>query len=150
MTLPIAMDAIKAIANHNGCNQCHHREAPKRSRDEPLKCNKEGHGDQPQSHKAASTTNTTRALWGHCEYHNDTHPATANITARVSVAATCAQQMQTTSFCQPAQEPRVVRLTQQRQLSSPSAWPTQAAQALQQWRSQRTSMTKRRVPARKE
>jgi hypothetical protein len=61
-TLPIAMDAIKAIANHNGCNQRNHLEAPKCSREMPLKRNKEGHGNQPQSHMAALPTNAMRAL----------------------------------------------------------------------------------------
>jgi hypothetical protein len=56
------MVAIKAIANQDGCNQHNHREAPKRSRDEPLKHNKEGHGNQPESRKAASPSNMTRAL----------------------------------------------------------------------------------------
>jgi hypothetical protein len=54
------MDAIKAITNHNGRNQRHHCEAPKRPQDKPLNRDKEGHGDQPQSHKAALPTNATR------------------------------------------------------------------------------------------
>jgi hypothetical protein len=56
------MDAIKAITNGDGGNQHHHCEGPKRSQDEPLKRNEEGHGDQPQSCKAALPTNATRAL----------------------------------------------------------------------------------------
>jgi hypothetical protein len=55
------MDAIKAITDRDGRDQHHHCEAPKRSRDEPLNRNKEGHGNQPQSHKAALPTNATRA-----------------------------------------------------------------------------------------
>ncbi len=119
------MDAIKAIANWDGCNQCNHCEAPKRSQDEPLQHNKEGRGNQLQSHKAALPMNTTRASWGRCEYHINTHPTTTIIAARVSIAATGARWTQTAMFCQPAQEPRVVRLMQRWQLSSPSAWPTQ-------------------------
>jgi hypothetical protein len=61
-TLPIAMDAIKAIANCNGRDQHNHRETPKRSQEEPLKCNKEDRDDQSQSHKVASLMNATRAL----------------------------------------------------------------------------------------
>jgi hypothetical protein len=61
-TWPIAMDAIKANIDHDGRNQCHHHEAPKRSQDKPLKCNKDGHGNQPQSHKVALLMNATRAL----------------------------------------------------------------------------------------
>ncbi len=75
-----------------------------------------------------------------------THPATTTIAARASIAAMRAQQTQTTLFCWPVQEPRVVRLTWRRQLLSPSAWPTQAAQALQWRRSRRTNATTRRVP----
>jgi hypothetical protein len=62
MTLPIAMDVIKAITNCNGPDQLHHRDAQKRSQDKFLKRNETGHGNQPQSHKAALPTNTTRAL----------------------------------------------------------------------------------------
>ncbi len=80
------MDVIKAITNCDGCNQRHYCEAPKRSRDEPLKCNKEGHGNQPQSHKVALPTNATRASWEHCEYHNNTHPATTIIVTGASIA----------------------------------------------------------------
>jgi hypothetical protein len=58
----IVMVAIKAITNRDGCNQRHHREALKRSQDEPLNCDKEGRGDKSQSHKAALPTNATRAL----------------------------------------------------------------------------------------
>ncbi len=142
MTLPIA---IKAISNCDGCNQCLHPEAPKHSWSKPLKRNKEGHGNQPQSHKAALPTNATKALWGHHEYHEDTHPTTTIIAARASIAATRAQQTKTASFHWSAQEPRVVRLTQRRQLLSPSAWPMQAAKS-PQWRwSCRTSATTRRV-----
>ncbi len=61
------MDTIKFITNCNGCNQCHHREALKCSRDKPLNCKEEGCGDQPQSHKAALPTNATRASWECCE-----------------------------------------------------------------------------------
>jgi hypothetical protein len=43
----------------------------------------------------------------------------------MSITAMRAQQMQTAMFCRPAQESRVVRLMQRRQLSSPSAWLTQ-------------------------
>jgi hypothetical protein len=46
-TLPIVMDPIYAIANRDGHNQRNHREMPKRSQEEPLKRNKEGHGNQP-------------------------------------------------------------------------------------------------------
>ncbi len=56
------MDAIEADTDHDGRDQRHHGEAPKRSRDEPLNRDEEGCGDQPQSHKAASPTNATRAL----------------------------------------------------------------------------------------
>ncbi len=61
-TSPIAMGAIKAITDCDGHDQRLHREAPKRSRDEPLKHNEEGRGDQPLSHKAALLINLTRAL----------------------------------------------------------------------------------------
>ncbi len=93
-TWPIAMDAIKAITYCSGCNQRHHCEAPKRSWDEPLNRDKEGRGDQPQSHKAALPANATRALWKHCEYHNDTHLATTIIVTGASIAMTQAWQMQ--------------------------------------------------------
>jgi hypothetical protein len=114
------------IANRNGRNQHNHHEMPKRSWEEPLKRNEEGHGNQPQSHKAALLTNATRALWGRCEYHNNTHTPTTNIAARASIVAKRAWRTQTATFCQPAQESRVVGSTWWRQLLSPSAWPTQA------------------------
>jgi hypothetical protein len=47
MTLPIAMDPINAITNRDGPNQQNHHETPKCSQEEPLKCNKEGCGNQP-------------------------------------------------------------------------------------------------------
>jgi hypothetical protein len=56
------MGMIKAITNGYGRNQRHHHEAPKCSRDKPIKRDKVGHGNQPQSHKAALPTNATRAL----------------------------------------------------------------------------------------
>jgi hypothetical protein len=46
-TLPTMMDAINAIANCNGRNQHNHCEMTKCSQEERLKCNKEGHGNQP-------------------------------------------------------------------------------------------------------
>ncbi len=98
-----------------------------------LKRNKEGHGIQPQSHKAALLMNTTRALWGCCEYREDTHPTTLINSARASIAAMRARQMQTATFCQPAKESRVARSTQWWQLSSLSAWPTRAPEAPWQW-----------------
>ncbi len=110
--------------------------AHKRTQEESLKHNKEGHDIQPWSHKATLLTNATRALWGRCEYHNNSNPATINIAAKASSAATPVRQMQIAAFCRPAQESSVVPLTQWRKLSSPSAWPTWAAQALQQRRSQ--------------
>jgi hypothetical protein len=55
------MDTIKAITNCNGWDQHHQREAPKHLQDKPLKRNKEGRGNQPQSHKAALMTNAARA-----------------------------------------------------------------------------------------
>ncbi len=93
-TWPITMDMIKAITDCDRHNQCHHCEAPKRSRNKPLKCNKEGHGDQPQSHKAALPTNATRVLWGRHEYHSNTHPATTIIVTGASIAVTQAQRTQ--------------------------------------------------------
>ncbi len=128
-TSPIAMGATKAITNCYGCDQCLHCDAPKCLHEEPLKCNAEGHGDQPWSHKAALSTNTTRVLWERCEYHDDTHPTTMIIAARASIATMHVQWMKTAMFCWPAQESRVVCLTQQRQLLSLPAWPTGAAQA---------------------
>ncbi len=125
MTLPIAMYAMDSIANCDGRNQCNHCEMPKRSWEEPLKCNKEGRGNQHQSHKAALSTNATRALWGRCEYHNNTHTAMTNIAAMASIVVKRAQRTQTATFCQPAQESRVVSSMQWRQLLSPSAWPMQ-------------------------
>jgi hypothetical protein len=56
------MDAIKAITNCNGCNQRLHHEAQKHSQSEPLKRNEEGHGNQPQSHKAVLPMIATKAL----------------------------------------------------------------------------------------
>jgi hypothetical protein len=56
------MDAIKAITNSDGHNQSLHGEVQKRSQSKPLKCNKEGQGDQPHSHNVALPTNATRAL----------------------------------------------------------------------------------------
>ncbi len=132
-TLPTMMDTFKAITDCNGCNQCHHREVQKCSWEEPLKSNKEGRGNQPWSLKVALPTNAIRASWGRCEYHGDTHPTTRIIAARASIAAMRAQWMQAAMFCQPVQEPRFVRLTQQGQLPSPSAWPTQAAQDPWRW-----------------
>jgi hypothetical protein len=125
MILPIVMAVIYAIINRHGHNQRNHREMPKHSQEEPLKRNKEGHGNQPWSYKAASLTNATRALWGRHEYHYNTHTTTTNIAARMSIAATRAQQMQTATFCQPVREWRVICLARQRQLSSPSTWLTQ-------------------------
>jgi hypothetical protein len=145
MTLPITIEAIIAITNHNGCNERHHCERPKCSQDKPLKRNKEGCGNQPQSHKAALPTSATRASWGRREYDNDTHTPTIIIAAETSITATHVQQMQTAIFCQPAQEPGVVHSMQQRHLSSPSAWPTRAAQALQRRQSWQTRATTRRV-----
>ncbi len=84
-TWSIVMDAIEAITNHNGPNQRHHCEAPKRSQDKPLKRNEEGRGYQPQSHKAALPRNVTRALWGCYEYHNNTHPVTTIILTGASL-----------------------------------------------------------------
>ncbi len=88
------MDTIKANTNCDGCNQCHYCEAPKCSRDEPLNRDEEGHGNKSQSHKVASPTKVTKALWGRREYHNDTHPATTIIITGASIAATQAQQTQ--------------------------------------------------------
>jgi hypothetical protein len=93
-TLPIAMKAIKAITNCDGRNQCHHHELPKRSRDKPLKPNKEGRGNQPQSHKVALPTNATKPSWGHCEYHDNNHPMITIILTGASIATTQAQRMQ--------------------------------------------------------
>jgi hypothetical protein len=56
------MDAIKAITNRDRRNQRHHHEVPKHSRDKPLNRDKEGHGNQPQNHKATLPRNATRAL----------------------------------------------------------------------------------------
>jgi hypothetical protein len=92
------MNAIIAITNRDGCNEHLHPEAPKCSRDEPLKCNEEGRGNQPQSHKVALPTNVIRALWGRCEYHNNTHPTSTIIAARVSIAAMRVQWTQTAMF----------------------------------------------------
>ncbi len=51
--------------------------------------NKGGHVDNlPWWHKAASPTNMTRASWGHCEYHDETHLAMTIIIAGVSIVAT--------------------------------------------------------------
>ncbi len=75
------MDAIKAITNHDGRDQRHHRETPKRSQDDTL-------------HKAALPTNLTRALWERREYHDDTHPATTIIVTGASNAGTQARRMQ--------------------------------------------------------
>jgi hypothetical protein len=97
-TLPIAMGAIEAITDRDGCNQRLHREVPKRSQEEPFKRNKEGRGDQPWSHKAASPMNATRASWGRCEYHEDTHIATTTIAARASIVAKRARQTQAATF----------------------------------------------------
>jgi hypothetical protein len=55
------MDTVKAITNRDGRNQHHHCEAPKHSQGEHFKRNKDGHGNPPQSHKAALPTNATRA-----------------------------------------------------------------------------------------
>ncbi len=93
-TWPIAMDAIKAITDCDGCNQHHHHEALRPWRDKPLNCDEEGHGNQPQSHKAALPTNATRASWDYREYHINTHPATTIIVTGASFAAMQAQQMQ--------------------------------------------------------
>jgi hypothetical protein len=77
----MAMEAIKAITNCNGCNQRHHCETPKRSREDTL-------------HKAALPTNLTRASWERHEYHEDTHPATTIIITGASNTVTQAGQMQ--------------------------------------------------------
>ncbi len=82
--------------------------------------------------KAALPTNATSLLWGPHEYHDNNHPTTTIIAKRPSIATMCAQQMQTATFCWPAQESRVIRSMQLWQQLSPSAWPMQAAQALQQ------------------
>ncbi len=135
-TSPIAMDAIIVITNCNGCNQCLHHEVPKRSQNKPLKCNEEGRGNQPQSHKAVLPMKTTRASWERHEYHNDTHTTTMIIAARASIVAKPAQRMQTATFHQSAQESRVVCSMWQWQLLSLSAWLTRAAQA-PRWRRSR-------------
>ncbi len=106
------MDATKAIANSDGCDQRNYRETPKRSWEKPLKCNEEGRGNQPRSHKVALSTNATRASWGRCEYHNDTLTATMNIAVRTSIVAKHAQWTQTAMFCWPAQESRVIHSPQ--------------------------------------
>jgi hypothetical protein len=56
------MDAVKVITDRDERDQCHHCEALKCSRDEPLNRDKESHGNQPQNHKVALPTNATRAL----------------------------------------------------------------------------------------
>jgi hypothetical protein len=85
------MDAIKAKTDHNGCNQRHHHEALKRSRDKPLNRSEEGRGNKSKSHKAALPTNATRASQGHCEYHKNTHPAMTIIITGASILVTQAQ-----------------------------------------------------------
>jgi len=45
------MEAIKAITNSGGRDRCHHHDASKCSRNEPLEHDEEGRGDQPRSHK---------------------------------------------------------------------------------------------------
>ncbi len=87
------MGAIKAITNCNGHNQRYHCEVPKCSWDKSLKRDEEGHGNQPWSHKAALPTNASKASWGYCEYHNNTHPAMIVIVTEASIAAMQAQQM---------------------------------------------------------
>ena len=75
------MYAIKAITDRNGRNQRHHREMPKRSRDDTL-------------HKAALLTNLTRALWERRDYHDNTHPVTIIIVTGASNVATQARRTQ--------------------------------------------------------
>ncbi len=50
-SLPTAMDAIKVTTNCDGHDPCHHRDASKRLTNKPLKCNKEGCGNQLWSRK---------------------------------------------------------------------------------------------------
>jgi hypothetical protein len=45
------MNAIKATTYRDGHNRCHHCEASKCSRNEPLERYEEGRGDQPWSRK---------------------------------------------------------------------------------------------------
>jgi hypothetical protein len=44
-TSPIAMVVVKAITFHDGHNQCHYHEAPKRLQNKPLEQDKEGRGN---------------------------------------------------------------------------------------------------------
>jgi hypothetical protein len=90
-TLPIMMGAIKAITYCDGHDQCLHCEVPKRSQDEPLRRNEEGRDNQPQSHKVALPTNTTRASRERCKYQVDTHTTPTIIAARVSITRMDAQ-----------------------------------------------------------
>jgi hypothetical protein len=87
------MDVIKAITNWDGRDQCHHCEAPKCSRNEPLNPAEEGRGDKSQSHKGALLTNATKALQERCEYQDNTHTATTITVTGASITATQAQQM---------------------------------------------------------
>jgi hypothetical protein len=85
-------------------------------------------------------------LWGRREYHDDTHISTRTIASGTSIAAMRAWKTQTTMFCHPAQEPRVLCLTW-RWLSSLSSWLTQAVQAPRPWQSRKqTNAITRRVP----
>ncbi len=76
------------VADRGGRNRCcPHWEAPKRSRHERLKRDKErGHGNKTASlsRKAALPTNATRKSWQHREYHDETHCATTIIVAVAS------------------------------------------------------------------
>ncbi len=51
-------------------------------------------GEPWQSHKAASPTIATKALWEYCEYHDNTHPAMTIIVKGASIATTHVQQRQ--------------------------------------------------------
>ncbi len=77
----IAMDAINAIIVKH--QSTHETSVLLMSRGEPW-----------QSHKAALPTNETKASWGRCEYHDNTHPAMTIIVKGASIAATQARQTQ--------------------------------------------------------
>ncbi len=51
-------------------------------------------GEPWRSHKVTLPTNTTKVLWGRCEYHYDTHSTTAIIVKGAPIAATQVQQTQ--------------------------------------------------------
>jgi hypothetical protein len=82
------MDTIKVTTNRDGRDCCHHREAPKLLQNKPLEHDKEGCGNQLQSHKRPCQQARQERREG-VVHHKDTHPPmTTTIVVEASIVAT--------------------------------------------------------------